>query len=370
MSRLDRLILRELVSPWVFGVAIFTSLIMATAYLKRLTDWAVDGIDVGTLFQLSFLFVPGVMVKTFAMSALLATLLGFGRMSNDSEIVALRAGGASLFMIMRPVLIFAIGIASLAFLLNETWVPWAAMRGTLLEKDVKKLLGNLRGQPMFYPMTDGNGRLIGMITAQDFSFSKRLLTGVHIVTYDDEKRPQLIVLANKLEYKGEKDWRIEGEAKMLSADGRNYITLVDGAWPRELPQPNMTPTDIVVASLDQLDSLNMSQMGTQIERAKLLPKPDWKRIRNLEFGYYNKIALPLGAVVFALLGAPLGIRSHRAGTAVGFALSVVVSFFYLMLTNFMATWAQGGAVPSWLASFAPIIVGLIAAAIAIAKKNV
>ncbi len=90
---------------------------------------------------------------------------------------------------------------------------------------------------------------------------------------------------------------------------------------------------------------------------------------NLEYGYYNKIALPLAAFVFALVGAPLGIRNHRTGAAAGYVLSVAIILGYFVLSNVMGVLAQGRNVPPIVASFLPVVAGTILAVVTIRRKN-
>ncbi|MEQ1936541.1 MAG: LptF/LptG family permease [Fimbriimonadaceae bacterium] len=119
MKRIDRLIIGELAGPWMFGTAIFTTLIMAGTYLFKITDYLANGVSFAVVLKLTLLLLPGVIVKTFSMAVLLATLLAFGRLSSDSEIVALRAAGASLGRIMMPVAVFGVVVAAIAFGVNE-----------------------------------------------------------------------------------------------------------------------------------------------------------------------------------------------------------------------------------------------------------
>ena len=63
------------------------------------------------------------------MAMLLAGLLAYGRLSGDSEIVALRAAGASIARIVAPAGLMAILVAVVAFAVDETMVPWAASTG-------------------------------------------------------------------------------------------------------------------------------------------------------------------------------------------------------------------------------------------------
>jgi lipopolysaccharide export system permease protein len=70
-----------------------------------------------------------------------------------------------------------------------------------------------------------------------------------------------------------------------------------------------------------------------------------------------------------LVGAPLGIRNHRSGAASGFWLAVIIIFIYMLLSNVLAITAQGGAIPAWVASFTPIVLGVAAGAYLTYIKN-
>ena len=102
MKRIDRLVLMELAAPWGFGVALFTVLLIAAGPLVKITSFLAAGAPAGEVGKLVALLLPAVLVKTFTMAMLLAGLLGFGRLSSDSEITALKAGGASVIRILRP----------------------------------------------------------------------------------------------------------------------------------------------------------------------------------------------------------------------------------------------------------------------------
>ncbi len=348
-------------------------LILAGTYLLKITDFIVSGVSVGMVIQFSMLLLPGVLAKTFPMAILLATLLAFGRLSGDSEIVALRAAGASIGRMMAPVGVFAFFVAALAFGLNELVVPRAAVRKTELEGEIAKTLERIQGKPTFYPVYEA-GQLMALVTAQQFNFAQGTLRGAVVTSYDKSEKPTYTLYAQELVFQpgnegGIKDWRIRGGATLQSVDGRTHIALLGDAWPGIMNRLDATPLDILSQTQKDPDLQSMSQLEIQIDRARKNPKIEKAQIANLEYIYYNKIALPLAALVYALVGAPLGIRNHRTAAASGFWISVIIIFGYMMLANFMAVYAQGGVIPAWLASFTPIAIGLVVAAIAIHRKN-
>lgn len=369
MKRLDRLVFREMLGPWIFGVMIFSVLIFASLLLMKITDWIVQGVSAGFIFNIVVLLLPGILVKTFAMAMLLAALLAFGRLSNDSEIVAVRAAGASLFQVMRPVLILSFLVALLAFAVNEIVVPAASYQATALQSRLTKNIARRSDAKPIHiviPQDDGSVVYVG---ALDFEISSQTLEKVHVITYDKRGDWTYIVSANELRYEGENSWAIRGGYQLLSADGKDRITSTGNLWPSQVSPPKFTPQNLLAGIASDLDAFSITQIAQEIRQMRAQPNPDWKQIRNLEFGFYNKIALPLGVVIFALLGAPLGIRSHRAGVAIGFALSIALSFAYLTIVNFLAVYSRNGQIPPYVASFAPVALGLIAACVTIYKKN-
>lgn len=368
MKRIDRLVLGELIGPWLFGVAIFTVLIMAGTYLFKLTDYLVAGIPAASIGQLTFLLLPGVMVKTFSMAVLLSTLLAFGRLSSDSEVVALRAAGASIGRIMLPVGLFGFAVALLAFWIDESVVPWAAYQGFAMKGDIEKKL-NMKGEPIFHVINDPkDGKPIAMISALDFNLQERSLSEVWVHMYDKRGRPTWNLHAAHLTFTNENDWAVDGEAKLFDYN-LQYPTILRGIYPAKVAKP--PEIDALAASrVKDLDSFNMSQMQERIKYAKMSPSVDPHQVRNLEYGYWNKIALPLSALIFGLVGAPMGIRNHRTGAAAGFWISVIIIFAYMMTANFMAQFALGGKIPPWMASFTPLAIGLIVATVTIQRKNV
>lgn len=369
MRRLDKLVIGELFGPWVFGVAIFTVLIMAGSFLFQLTRYLSQGADPFLTGLLTIYLLPGVMAKTFPMAMLLATLLGFGRLSGDSEIVALKAGGISVGRIMVPVGIMGFCVSLLAFVFGELVVPAASYQAIGLRAKMDRDLGGTKQQSTSYPLTQ-DGKLVGYLVAKDFNMGRRTLYGAAIVGFDEEGQPANLLQATELRFTDIKDWRIIGSATLYSLERGTKVEFHDGAWPTQIPRPTMSIDNLIAQGLRDLDVFSMSQMQREIDKERAKPNPDKANIANLEFGYWNKITLPLAALVFGLVGAPLGIRSHRAGAATGFWLSVVIIFGYLLLTNAMSIMAQGGAVPSSLASFGPIVIGLVVAIFLIQKRNV
>ena len=368
MKRIDRLIAGELLGPWFFGVAMFSSLLLAAMYLGRIADYVVQGLPFSVIVQITLLMLPPIFVKTFAMATLLGALLAFGRLSGDSEIVALRAGGASIYRIIWPAGLFSLVVAAMTFYFNDSLVPNSVKQLEGLTAVVQKNLKKRSSQPTFQAIIE-NDTLKAMIMAEDFNLGNQTLSGVTIKALDNRGNPTFYLEAKGLHYLSTKEWRIIGPAKLFSADGRDFSEVSGDLWPGQLPKLTTPPEKIGAQSINNPDYFTIAELSEQLSKSDIDKSLTPEQYRNREFWLYNKFAVPLAAFVFGILGAALGIRSHRAGTATGFALAVGIMFAYMTLANFTNVWASGGLIPPFVASFTPIVLGLGAALVIMWRRN-
>lgn len=369
MKKVDRLIISELFGPWLMGVAMFSTLLLAATYLGTLTGLIVDGVPAATVLRVTGLVLPPTLINTFAMATLLGALLAFGRLSGDSEIVALRASGASIYRILTPVALFTLVIAVVTFVLNDTLVPYATKQKESLIREVSKSTKARAVQPTFSVQTEDED-ITATIQALDFSLQQGTLTKVLITGWDKQRNPTFLLFADQLKFTGSKtDWRIIGEATLLSYDGRDRTTFHDGLWPGQIPKINSTPQELTAQKINDPNYFTTGELREQVRQAAVAKNLTPSEARNREFWFWTKFTIPLAAFVFGILGAALGIRSHRAGTGTGFALSIGIMFAYQLISNFGATWAMGGAIPPALAAFIPLILGLVAAGVIMWRRN-
>jgi lipopolysaccharide export system permease protein len=88
-----------------------------------------------------------------------------------------------------------------------------------------------------------------------------------------------------------------------------------------------------------------------------------------EMDLWEKVSVPLASLIFGLMGAPLGIRPHRGSKAIGFGVAIGIIFTYWVVYRWMFIVGQSGGLPPFVASFAACILGLIAAAILVARTR-
>src|SRR6202522_4780474 len=127
MRLLDKYIGREVASHCLLGLAVFT-FVFFVPQLVRLMDLLVR--HSGGIRTVALLFICSlapVLAFTIPMAVLVGVLIGLGRLSADSEIVAIHASGISLRRLIVPIGFVALG-CSLGTLILTFWISPAAIR--------------------------------------------------------------------------------------------------------------------------------------------------------------------------------------------------------------------------------------------------
>ena len=63
--------------------------------------------------------------------------------------------------------------------------------------------------------------------------------------------------------------------------------------------------------------------------------------RKLETELYQRFTIPLASLMFALIGAPLGIQPNRSSSSIGFGISIIIIFIYYTLMTLAGAIGQG-----------------------------
>ncbi|MDH7601871.1 MAG: LptF/LptG family permease [Armatimonadota bacterium] len=365
MKLVDKQILRELVGPFLFGVAAFTSVFFAGAYLLKLTNWVMSGMPLITAVWIVVLLLPSIIVYTLPMSTLLAVLLGMGRLSGDSEVVALYACGISFYRIAAPIIGVGLVVSGVSVALNELIAPQAYERSQQIQAEVLK-----QAAPAAQPFTVRDDATNSLIFVKGGMDSRRgVLRNVTITQFAGEK-PALVLYADHAVWAGITDqskkyrWSLyDGWSQIVGTDSAAIQTFSEfqtrdveiGKGPRQF--------SLYQRSLQRdADKMSFAELSELVAYLKAHPDRPQDQIRRLEVDRWNKLALPLSSLVFAMLAAPLGVRPHRAGSSVGFGLSILVIFIYWMLWHYTSALAIQGHIPPATGAFLADVVGVGAAA--------
>ena len=136
MRLLDKYIGREVASHCLLGLAVFT-FVFFVPQLVRLMDLLVrHSGGVRTVALLFICSLAPVLAFTIPMAVLVGVLIGLGRLSADSEIVAIHASGISLRRLLVPIGFVALGCGLLTLVLTFWLIPMSWRTLARLEQQI------------------------------------------------------------------------------------------------------------------------------------------------------------------------------------------------------------------------------------------
>ncbi|MBD1870440.1 LptF/LptG family permease [Oculatella sp. FACHB-28] len=360
---MDRYIATELTLPFLFGVGIFSSLGVSVGALfdliRRVTE---SGLPISTAVEILALNFPQFMVYGFPASSLLATLMTYGRLSTDSELVALRGCGISVFRLVLPAVVLCTIVTGLTFVFNELIVPAANYRAaTTLERALGDERPEFQEENIFYQEFqefveddgDRKQRLARLFYAREFN--GREMQGLTILDFSREGLNQIVSAKSAIWNLAQSTWDFfDGTIYVVSSDGsfRNIVT-----FEQQQIQLPRTPLDLASRGRDY-DEMNIKQSLDYM--ALLQQGGDEAKIRKLRVRIQQKYSLPFVCVAFGLVGAALGTRSRRTGRATGFAISLVIIFGYYLSAVVTGSLAQNEVLSPFMGAWLPNLLGLVA----------
>ncbi|BAQ64468.1 hypothetical protein GM3709_1233 [Geminocystis sp. NIES-3709] len=357
---MDVYLVRELMSPFFFGVALFSALGVAIATLSDLSYKIVNSnLPLISAIEIFCLKIPEYIAYALPISLLLTTLITYSRLSNDNELIALRSTGVSLFRLIIPALIFSLLITFLTFVFNELIVPNANYKvTTILVDKLNEQRKFLLRQDIFYPeyiqVQEENGRA-----------TKQLKTLFYAQAFDGENMKSVTILdtekktLNKVIISEKGRWNSRSQVwdlfngviyniKETPLAGKEYF------FRQTQISLSKTPLELASKSRDPYE-MNIAQSQEYIRLLRLLG--DEKTVLMFQVRTAQKIAFPFVCIIFALVGSSLGSRPNSASKATGFGICVAIVFGYYFIGFMIGSLGLIGVISPFMAAWIPNILG-------------
>lgn len=384
MKILYRYIFREHVGPFFFGLSVIMFILVMDFILEVLNMIIGKGLNAFIILQVFVLNLAWMLALAVPMAVLVATLMAFGRLSQDNEITALKASGVSIYRLVLPALVASVAIAVGMAFFNDRVLPELNHHARLLMTDIhqKRPTWNLKenvfiddipGYNILIKKIDPQSSDVRGVTIYDLKRRRmprtiiaekgrveftpdgntlifRLFNGeIHEIDEKEPQRYRRITFDKQTIYihdigsrliRSQSDYRTDREktvAQMME-DVRKSEAAVAGAtqkirqvatsaWEKvtqnEQSEDTLSGETIV---LDRLIKENRIFLN-EILAAKQDVKNKRRFINSLMVEVHKKFALAAACIAFVLLGAPLGVMAKKGGMAVGLGLSL--GFFVL-----------------------------------------
>src|SRR5919204_5756640 len=355
---LDRYLVREILLPFALVLIGLTFALEMPPILQQGEKLIEKGVQWQIVVQVLLTLLPQALGITIPMSLLLGILVGFGRVSADREFVALQACGVSVFRILRPVGVFALGCTGATAYVMIVALPNANQRfreitfnvvASQAEGDVKPRVfyDAFPNQVLYVRDIPQSGRWRDVFLADSTHPNE---TDVYFA-----KRGRLLID------------RTKHVVQLVLEDGTQHTTYT------------AEPDKADVSSFERL--LLKMDAEAVFPRLQVIKGDNEKTIAELRatiaentahgfpshaqfFTIQQKFAIPAACLVLAMIGLGLGVTNRKEGKLAGFVLGIGVLFVYYVLLFASRGLALGGRFPPTLAPWmANVLLGVAGVAL-------
>ncbi len=327
---LDRYMIAELVGPFNFGLSAFTLIFAATNILAISRLVSEENAPLVAAVEYFLWQMPQIVVTVVPMAMLLGTLLALGRLSGESEITALKASGIGLVRAVAPLLVVGFGISVVAFVLQESIVPYANDQAVVLREQAIKHVGAFGGGAhTVISQLPGGGQQVTYF--KGYQAATQELLFVTIVTYGTDNRPKGVLYSDRGRYAAQ-SWTFDNALVYQFAPDGSIEKISD--VPHAVIDVGEKPSELQERAQDNdRESMSRRQIRQIIASGQLSPQ----ELRAYQTTYEGKLARPFASFVFTLIAIPFALRNPRGGgTGLGFGLAIPIAFAYFVIASIFA----------------------------------
>ncbi len=358
---IDRYITNELVLFFLFSVGLLSSLGVAIGTVSDLAYKTTEyNLPISVAILIFCYKIPEYIAYALPISTLLTTLIIYGRLSSDRELIALGSFGVNVYRLITPALVFSLVVTLLTFLLNELIVPAANYQANLIQNPfIPKTELNLQKKDIFYPeyeqrFTDNKlaaSKLKTIYFAEQYQ--DKSLQKVTIICFAQDKINQIITAKSAQWNQEQQAWDLfEVEINNLTED---IETIANQQFEhKQLPLSSIMFQ--IVAQERSPEDMNIGQAKKYLTLIRDSGKE--QEIARFAVRIQQKYAFPFICFVFALIGSALGSNYSQINRSKGFGLCVGIVFIYYLLGFAIGSLGIAGIISPLVAAWLPNILCL------------
>jgi lipopolysaccharide export system permease protein len=363
---IDRWLLGQIIPPMLFAISAFTVISLSVGVMFDLIRKIVEyGLPLFLALKVLFFSLPSFLVLSFPMAVLLSTLLAYGKLSSNSELLALKSLGIKTARIISPALALSIFMTGLTFYFNDNLVPKSnKLAETTLRAGIGSSFSEEKGKEniMFSRYgsrinsitkkpTKNNSKLTHIFYSQ--WYENKIMKNVTVLDFSREDFQQILKAKTGKFDKKSSSW-IFSDGSILSIDSGGQTTNIQF---KEYTYPFVEgPMELAKVPKDA----NEMTLKQAIQAEKIYKKTgNLKEIRRIKVRIQEKFTLPFACLVFGLIGSSLGSKSNlRSSKSQGFGLSVILILIYYVMSFIFSSFGVKGILPPIFAAWLPVLISL------------
>ena len=354
---LDKYVVSEFLKIFFLVLAGFVALILVFTVFDLLKDILSHDIGWSTVSQYLINLTPSILYQTTPLAVLIATLVTFGVLNRNSEIIAMKASGISLYRLVISIVFIAAIVSASLFLFDQYYLPQAnrkqeALRNIIKGKPPQTVLRPeqnwIFGQPnpgepdriFYYQFFDPGRKEFANLSLFEFDSSTFALTRrifAARATWDPETASWIFL----------NGWQRDIDGANVS----EYRDFVKTSFPEIHESPSYFQKESKKAQ-----EMNFGQLENYIGD---LSQSGFDTMR-LRVELWHKLAYPLMAVVIAVLAIPFALVMGRRSSLTGIAVAIAVALSHIVLNDLFENLGVVNYLPAALAAWSSdLLFGLV-----------
>jgi LPS export ABC transporter permease LptG/LPS export ABC transporter permease LptF len=354
---LDEYVVREFLGIFLLVLSGFVMLMLVFTFFEDIKDILQRNIPLSTVGEYLINLTPDMLYQITPLAVLIAVLVTFGVLNRNSEIIAMKACGISLYRLVIPIVSIAGLLAVGLFLFDQFYLPQANRRQEALHNIIKgrppqTVLHPEQNWIFGQPRPGEPGRIFYY---QFFDHKINEFANLSIFEFD----PYTFALSRRI------------FATRATWDPATGAWNFQNGWQREISGANVTEyrpflkTSFAEIHEDpgyftkvkwQAQEMNFGQLNHYIND---LRQSGFDTMR-LRVELWHKLAYPLMAVIIAVLAIPFALSMGRRSSLTGIAVAIAVTLAYIVFSDLFEGLGDVNYLPAAMAAWSSdLIFGLV-----------
>jgi len=363
---IDRWIIGQIIPPMIFAISAFTVISLSVGVMFDLIRKIVEyGLPLIQALKALIYSLPSFLVLSFPMAVLLSTLLSYGKLSANSELLALKSLGITTSRIIAPAIAVSIFMTGLTFYFNDNLVPTSnKLAESTLRSGIGSSFNKEKGKNNI--IFSRKGSRINSITNKPTKintylthifyasrFENNIMRDVTVLDFSRQNIKQILTANTAIFNKDIASW-VFRDGSIVSTDSIGQTTSIK--YEQYIYPFVEGPLDLAKVPKDASDMSLKEALEAEIIYKKI---GDLKEIRKIQVRIQEKFTLPCACLVFGLIGSILGSKSNlRSSKSQGFGLSVILILIYYVMSFICSSFGIKGLLPPIIAAWFPVVFSL------------
>ncbi len=332
-------------------LAALVALIEVFTFFELLGDMIKNDISMSMMMDYLFHLAPSLVYQLTPIGVLVASLICFGVLTKYNEVTAFKAGGVSVHRLAAPVLVASLLASGVLFGLDQHYIPEANRRQEMLRAEIKKkpvATYLRRNREWVY----GQGSRI-----YNYHFldpEKEVMSKVNVYELD----PATFQIVHQISAERARwdahahTWIFQNGISQDLNDQRFHQFYGSSARFKELSEP----PSWFVKEEKEYKEMNFEELGQYI-REQQASGMDTTPLR---VQYYKKFAVPLFALIMAILSIPFAFIAGNRGAMTGVGISFGIAIAYWTVGTLFEQIGDLNQLPAAMAAWSPDVLFALA----------